>query len=161
MIIPPPQFDTPSLIKIEENKIEFSFNISSGVEDSRIITFFNDLETYFGFIFVGELEFSNFSQSRDNLSFNIDIGDLKSIYTIDFFDKKTNSNLKYNFSFFFPLVQYSRNEKTGMYIYKTVNNQYISNGSKISNLKVKARFTSLSGIRGKLTVKLKYYGLYI
>ena len=31
-------------------------------------------------------------------------------------------------------------EKTGMYIYKTVNNQYISNGSKISNLKVKARF---------------------
>lgn len=160
MIIPP-QFDTPSLIKIEENKTEFSFNISSGVEDSRIITFFNDLETYFGFIFVGELEFSNFSQSRDNLSFNIDIGDLKSIYTIDFFDKKTNSNLKYNFSFFFPLVQYSRDEKTGMYIYKTVNNQYISNGSKISNLKVKARFTSLSGIRGKLTVKLKYYGLYI
>ena len=161
MIIPPTQFDTHSLIKIEENKTEFSFNISSGVEDSRIITFFNDLETYFGFIFVGELEFSNFSQSRDNLSFNIDIGDLKSIYTIDFFDKKTNSNLKYNFSFFFPLVQYSRNEKTGMYIYKTVNNQYISNGSKISNLKVKARFTSLSGIRGKLTVKLKYYGLYI
>lgn len=160
MIIPP-QFDTPSLIKIEENKTEFSFNISSGVEDSRIITFFNDLETYFGFIFVGELEFSNFSQSRDNLSFNIDIGDLKSIYTIDFFDKKTNSNLKYNFSFFFPLVQYSRSEKTGMYIYKTVNNQYISNGSKIQNLKVKARFTSLSGIRGKLTVKLKYYGLYI
>lgn len=161
MIIPPPQFDTPSLIKIEENKTEFSFNINSGVEDSRIITFFNDLETYFGFIFVGELEFSNFSQSRDNLSFNIDIGDLKSIYTIDFFDKKTNSNLKYNFSFFFPLVQYSRDEKTGMYIYKTVNNQYISNDSKISNLKVKARFTSLSGIRGKLTVKLKYYGLYI
>ena len=161
MIIPPPQFDTPSLIKIEENKTEFSFNISSGVEDSRIITFFNDLETYFGFIFVGELEFSNFSQSRDNLSFNIDIGDLKSIYTIDFFDKKTNSNLKYNFSFFFPLVQYSRDEKTGMYIYKTVNNQYISNSSKISNLKVKARFTSLSGISGKLTVKLKYYGLYI
>lgn len=160
MIIPP-QFDTPSLIKIEENKTEFSFNISSGVEDSRIITFFNDLETYFGFIFVGELEFSNFSQSRGNLSFNIDIGDLKSIYTIDFFDKKTNSNLKYNFSFFFPLVQYSRDEKTGMYIYKTVNNQYISNGSKISNLKVKARFTSLSGISGKLTVKLKYYGLYI
>ncbi len=160
MIIPP-QFDTPSLIKIEENKTEFSFNISSGVEDSRIITFFNDLETYFGFIFVGELEFSNFSQSRDNLSFNIDIGDLKSIYTIDFFDKKTKSNLKYNFSFFFPLVQYSRDEKTGMYIYKTVNNQYISNGSKISNLKVKARFTSLSGISGKLTVKLKYYGLYI
>lgn len=160
MIIPP-QFDTPSLIKIEENKTEFSFNISSGVEDSRIITFFNDLETYFGFIFVGELEFSNFSQSRDNLSFNIDIGDLKSIYTIDFFGKKTNSNLKYNFSFFFPLVQYSRDEKTGMYIYKTVNNQYISNGSKISNLKVKARFTSLSGISGKLTVKLKYYGLYI
>ena len=131
------------------------------MEDSRIITFFNDLETYFGFIFVGELEFSNFSQSRDNLSFNIDIGDLKSIYTIDFFDKKTNSNLKYNFSFFFPLVQYSRSEKTGMYIYKTVNNQYISNSSKISNLKVKARFTSLSGIGGKLTVKLKYYGLYI
>lgn len=160
MIIPP-QFDTPSLIKIEENKTEFSFNISSGVEDSRIITFFNDLETYFGFIFVGELEFSNFSQSRDNLNFDIDIGDLKSIYTIDFFDKKTNSNLKYNFSFFFPLVQYSRDEKTGMYIYKTVNNQYISNGSKISNLKVKARFTSLSGISGKLTVKLKYYGLYI
>lgn len=61
MIIPPPQFDTPSLIKIEENKTEFSFNISSGVEDSRTITFFNDLETYFGFIFVGKLEFSNFS----------------------------------------------------------------------------------------------------
>lgn len=131
------------------------------MEVSRIIIFFNNLETYFGFIFVGELEFSNFSQSRDNLSFNIDIGDLKSIYTIDFFDKKTNSNLKYNFSFFFPLVQYSRDEKTGMYIYKTVNNQYISNGSRISNLKVKARFTSLSGIGGKLTVKLKYYGLYI
>lgn len=161
MIIPPPQFDTPSLIKIEERKTEFSFNISSGVEYSRIIIFFNNLETYFGFIFVGELEFSNFSQSGDNLSFNIDIGDLKSIYTIDFFDKKTNSNLKYNFSFFFPLVQYSRDEKTGMYIYKTVNNQYISNGSRTSNLKVKARFTSLSGIRGKLTVKLKYYGLYI
>ena len=161
MIIPPPQFDTPSLIKIEENKKEFSFNINSGVENTRIITFFNYLETYFGFIFVGELKFSNFSQSRDNLSFNIDIGDLKSIYTIDFFDKKTNSNLEYNFSFFFPLVQYSRDEKTGMYIYKTVNNQYISNGCKISNLKVKARFTSLSGISGKLTVKLKYYGLYI
>lgn len=153
--------DTPSLIKIEEGKTEFSTTISSGIENSRIITFFNDLETYFGFVFIGELEFSNFSQSRDNLSFNIDIGDLKSIYTIDFFDKKTNSNLKYNFSFFFPLVQYSRDEKTGMYIYKTVNNQYISNGSKISNLKVKARFTSLSGISGKLTVKLKYYGLYI
>lgn len=123
--------------------------------------FFDDLETYFGFIFVGELEFSNFRQSRDDLSFNIDIGDLKSIYTIDFFDKKTNSNLEYNFSFFFPLVQYSKSEKTGMYIYKTVNNQYISNGRKTSNLKVKTRFTSLSGIGGKLTVKLKYYGLYI
>lgn len=131
------------------------------MEHSKIIIFFNDLETYFGFIFVGELEFSNFSQSRDNLSFNIDIGDLKSIYTIDFFDKKISSNLKYNFSFFFPLVQYSRDEKTGTHIYKTVNNQYISNGRKISNLKVKVRFTSLSGISGKLTVKLKYYGLYI
>lgn len=64
------------------------------MEDSRIITFFNDLETYFGFIFVGELEFSNFSQSRDNLSFNIDIGDLKSIYTIDFFDKKNKFKSK-------------------------------------------------------------------
>lgn len=87
------------------------------MEDSRIITFFNDLETYFGFIFVGELEFSNFSQSRNNLAFNIDIGNLLSIYTINFFDKKTKANLKYNFSFFFPLVQYSRDEKTGMYIY--------------------------------------------
>lgn len=86
---------------------------------------------------------------------------MKSIYTIDFFDKKTNSNLKYNFSFFFPMVQCSRDEKTGMYIHKTVNNQYISNGSRTSNLKVKARFTSLSGISGQLTVKLKYYGLYI
>ena len=64
------------------------------MEDSRIITFFNDLETYFGFIFVGKLEFSNFSQSRNNLSFNIDIGDLKSIYTIDFFDKKTIVEMK-------------------------------------------------------------------
>lgn len=64
------------------------------MEDSRIINFFNDLETYFGFIFVGELEFSNFSQSRDNLSFNIDIGDLKSIYTIDFFDKKNKFKSK-------------------------------------------------------------------
>lgn len=161
MIIPPPQFGTPSLIKIEENKKEFSFNISSGVEYSRIITFFNDLGTYFGFIFVGNLEFSNFSQSKDNLSFNIDIGDLKNIYTIDFFDKKISSNLKYNFSFFFPLVQYSEDEKTGMYIYKTVNNQYISNGRRTLNLKVKTRFTNLSGIGGKLTVKLKYYGLYI
>lgn len=131
------------------------------MEDSRIITFFNDLETYFGFIFVGELEFSNFSQSRNNLAFNIDIGNLLSIYTINFFDKKTKANLKYNFSFFFPLVQYSRDEKTGMYIYKTVNNQYIYNGIKASNLKVRARFTDLSGISGKLTVKLKYYGLYI
>lgn len=161
MIIPPPQFDTPSLIKIEEGKTEFSTIISSGIEDSRIITFFNDLETYFGFIFVGELEFSNFSQSRNNLAFNIDIGNLLSIYTINFFDKKTKANLKYNFSFFFPLVQYSRDEKTGMYIYKTVNNQYIYNGIKTSNLKVLARFTNLSGISGKLTVKLKYYGLYI
>lgn len=160
MIIPP-QFDTPSLIKIEENKTEFSFNISSGVEDSRIITFFNDLETYFGFIFVGELEFSNFSQSRDDLAFNIDIGNLLSIYTINFFDKKTKANLKYNFSFFIPLVEYNYDEKTGNYAYKTINGKYISNGSKTSNLKVKARFTSLSGISGKLTVKLKYYGLYI
>lgn len=112
-------------------------------------------------MFVGEIEFNNFNQSRDNLSFNIDIGNLKSIFTINFFDKKTNSNLKYNFSLFFPLVQYSRDEKTGMDIYKTVNNQYIYNGIKTSNLKVKARFTNLSGISGKLTVKLKYYGLYI
>lgn len=136
--------DTPSLIKIEEGKTEFSTTISSGIENSRIITFFNDLETYFGFVFIGEVEFSNFSQSRDNLTFNIDIGDLLSIYTINFFDKKTKANLKYNFSFFIPL-----------------NEKYISNGSKTSNLKVKARFTSLSGISGKLTVKLKYYGLYI
>lgn len=112
-------------------------------------------------MFVGEIEFNNFNLSRDDLSFNIDIGNLKSIYTINFFDKKTNSNLKYNFSFFFPLVQYSRNEKTGMYIYKTVNNQYIYNGTKTSNLKVLARFTNLSGISGKITIKLKYYGLYI
>lgn len=96
MIIPP-QFDTPSLIKIEENKTEFSFNIGSGVEDSRIITFFNDLETYFGFIFVGELEFSNFSQSRNDLAFNIDIGNLLSIYTINFFDKKNKSKSKIQF----------------------------------------------------------------
>jgi hypothetical protein len=109
MIIPP-QFDTPSLIKIEENKTEFSFNISSGIENSRIITFFNDLETYFGFVFIGEVEFSNFSQSRDNLTFNIDIGDLLSIYTINFFDKKTKANLKYNFSFFIPLVEYLKNQ---------------------------------------------------
>lgn len=161
MIIPPPQFDTPSLIKIEEGKKEFSFNISSGVEDSRIITFFNNLETYFGFIFVGELEFSNFSQSSDNLTFNIDIGDLLSIYTINFFDKKTRANLKYKFSFFIPLVEYNYNEKTGIYAYKTINGQYILNGRKTSNLKVKTRFTKLSGISGKLTVKLKYYGLYI
>ena len=67
--------DTPSLIKIEEGKTEFSTTISSGIENSRIITFFNDLETYFGFVFIGEVEFSNFSQSRDNLTFNIDIGD--------------------------------------------------------------------------------------
>ena len=153
--------DTPSLIKIEEGKTEFSTTIGSGIENSRIITFFNDLETYFGFLFVGEIEFNNFNQSRDNLSFNIDIGDLKSIYTINFFDKKTNSNLKYNFSFFIPLVEYNYGEKTGIYAYKTINGQYILNGSKTSNLKVKARFTSLSGISGKLTVKLKYYGLYI
>ena len=88
MIIPPPYLDTPSLIKIEEGKTEFNTTISSGIENSRIITFFNDLETYFGFLFVGEIEFNNFNQSRDNLSFNIDIGDLKSIYTINFFDKK-------------------------------------------------------------------------
>lgn len=112
-------------------------------------------------MFVGEIEFNNFNQSRNNLSFNIDIGDLKSIYTIDFFDKKTNSNLKYNFSFFFPLVQYSRDEETRMHIYKTVNNWYIYNGIKTSNLKVLARFTNLSGISGKITIKLKYYGLYI
>lgn len=131
------------------------------MENSRIITFFNDLETYFGFIFVGELEFSNFSQSRDNLSFNIDICNLLSIYTINFFDKKTKANLKYNFSFFIPLVEYSYDEKISNYVYKTTNGQYILNGSKTSNLKVKVRFTDLSGISGKLTVKLKYYGLYI
>ena len=153
--------DTPSLIKIEEGKTEFSITISSGIENSRIITFFNDLETYFGFVFIGEVEFSNFSQLRENLTFNIDIGDLLSIYTIAFFDKKTNANLKYNFSFFFPLVQYSRDEKTRMYICKTVNNWYIYNGIKTSNLKVLARFTNLSGISGKITIKLKYYGLYI
>lgn len=153
--------DTPSLIKIEEGKKEFRTTISFGIEDSRVITFFNDLETYFGFVFIGEVEFSNFSQPRDNLTFNIDIGDLLSIYTINFFDKKTKANLKYNFSFFIPLVEYSRDEKTGMYIYKTVNNQYIHNGTKTSNLNVKARSTRLSGISGELTVKLKYYGLYI
>lgn len=153
--------DTPSLIKIEEGKTEFSTTIISGIEDSRIITFFNDLETYFGFVFIGEVEFSNFSQPRDNLAFNIDIGGLLSIYTINFFDKKTKANLKYNFSFFIPLVEYNYDEKTGIYAYKTINGQYILNGSKTSNLKVKARFTDLSGIRGKLTVKLKYYGLYI
>lgn len=131
------------------------------MENSRVITFFNDLETYFGFIFVGELEFSNFSQSRDNLAFNIDIGNLLSIYTINFFDKKTNANLKYNFSFFIPLVEYNYDEKIGNYAYKTTNGQYILNGGKTSNLRVKARFTSLSGISGKLTVKIKYYGLYI
>ena len=86
--------DTPSLIKIEEGKTAFSTAISSGIENSRIITFFNDLETYFGFVFIGEVEFSNFSQSRDNLSFNIDIGDLKSIYTINFFDKKNKFKSK-------------------------------------------------------------------
>lgn len=86
--------DTPSLIKIEEGKTEFSITISSGIENSRIITFFNDLETYFGFLFVGEIEFNNFNQSRDNLSFNIDIGDLKSIYTINFFDKKNKFKSK-------------------------------------------------------------------
>lgn len=161
MIIPPPYLDTPSLIKIEEGKTEFSTTISSGTENSRIITFFNDLETYFGFVFIGEVEFSIFSQSRDNLTFNIDIGDLSSIYTINFFDKKTKANLKYNFSFFIPLVEYNYDEKTGIYAYKTINGQYILNGSKTSNLKVKARFTNLSGISGKLTVKLKYYGLYI
>lgn len=75
--------------------------------------------------------------------------------------KKTKANLKYNFSFFIPLVEYNYDEKTGNYVYKTINEKYISNGSKTSNLKVKARFTSLSGISGKLTVKLKYYGLYI
>lgn len=153
--------DIPSLIKIEGNKTEFSTTISSGVENSRIITFFNDLETYFGFIFVGELEFSNFNQSRDNLAFNIDIGDLLSIYTINFFDKKTNANLKYNFSFFIPLVEYNYDEKIGNYAYKTTNGQYILNGSRTSNLRVRARFTNLSGISGKLTIKLKYYGLYI
>ena len=153
--------DTPSLIKIEEGKTEFSTTIRSGIENSRIITFFNDLETYFGFVFIGEVEFSNFSQSRDNLTFNIDIGDLLSIYTINFFDKKTKANLKYNFSFFIPLVEYNYDEKTGIYAYKTINGQYILNGSKTSNLKVKARFTKLSDISGKLTVKLKYYGLYI
>lgn len=93
----PPQFNVKSddsLIKIEEGKTEFSFTISSGVEDSKIITFFNDLENYFGFLFVGEIEFNNFNLSRDNLSFNIDIGDLKSIYTIDFFDKKNKFKSK-------------------------------------------------------------------
>lgn len=116
----PPPFNVKSddsLIKIEGKKTEFSFTIYSGVEESRIITFFNNLENYFGFLFVGEIEFNNFNQLRDNLSFNIDIGDLKSIYTINFFDKKTNSNLKYNFSFFFPLVQYSKDEKTEAHIY--------------------------------------------
>lgn len=161
MIIPPPYLDTPSLIKIEEGKTEFSTTISSGIENSRIITFFNDLETYFGFVFIGEVEFSNFSQSRENLTFNIDIGDLLSIYTINFFDKKTKANLKYNFSFFIPLVEYNYDERTGIYVYKTINGKYILNGSKTSNLKVKARFTKLSDISGKLTVKLKYYGLYI
>ena len=161
MIIPPPYLDTPSLIKIEEGKTEFSTTISSGIENSRIITFFNDLETYFGFVFIGEVEFSNFSQLRENLTFNIDIGDLLSIYTINFFDKKTKANLKYNFSFFIPLVEYNYDERTGIYVYKTINGKYILNGSKTSNLKVKARFTELSGISGKLTVKLKYYGLYI
>lgn len=161
MIIPPPYLDTPSLIKIEEGKTEFSTTISSGIENSRIITFFNDLETYFGFVFIGEVEFSNFSQSRENLTFNIDIGDLLSIYTINFFDKKTEANLKYNFSFFIPLVEYNYDERTGISVYKTINGKYILNGSKTSNLKVKARFTKLSGISGKLTVKLKYYGLYI
>lgn len=161
MIIPPPYLDTPSLIKIEEGKTEFSTTISSGIENSRIITFFNDLETYFGFVFIGEVEFSNFSQLRENLTFNIDIGDLLSIYTINFFDKKTKANLKYNFSFFIPLVEYNYDERTGIYVYKTINGKYILNGSKTSNLKVKARFTKLSGISGKLTVKLKYYGLYI
>lgn len=131
------------------------------MENSRIITFFNNLGTYFGFIFVGELEFSNFSQPRENLAFDIDIGNLLSIYTINFFDKKTNANLKYNFSFFIPLVEYNYNEKTGIYAYKTTNGQYILNGSGTSNLRVKARFTRLSGISGKLTIKLKYYGLYI
>lgn len=131
------------------------------MENSRIITFFNNLETYFGFIFVGELEFSNFSQSRNNLAFNIDIGDLLSIYIINFFDKKTNAKLKYNFSFFIPLVEYNYDEKAGEYAYKTTNGRYILKGSKTSNLKVKARFTNLSGISGKLTIKLKYYGLYI
>lgn len=131
------------------------------MENSRIITFFNNLETYFGFIFVGELEFSNFSQSREDLAFDIDIGNLLSIYTINFFDKKTKANLKYNFSFFIPLVEYNYNEKTGIYAYKTTNGQYILDGSGTSNLRVKARFTKLSGISGKLTIKLKYYGLYI
>ena len=98
---------------------------------------------------------------RENLAFNIDIGDLLSIYTINFFDKKTNANLKYNFSYFIPLVEYAYDEKTGNYVYKTINGKYILNGIKTSNLKVKARFTSLSDISGKLTVKLKYYGLYI
>lgn len=161
MIIPPPYLDTPSLIKIEEGKTEFSTTISSGIENSRIITFFNDLETYFGFVFIGEVEFSNFSQLRENLAFSIDIGDLLSIYTINFFDKKTKANLKYNFSFFIPLVEYNYDERTGIYVYKTINGKYILNGSETSNLKVKARFTKLSGISGKLTVKLKYYGLYI
>lgn len=160
MIIPP-YLDTPSLIKIEEGKTEFSTTISSGIENSRIITFFNDLETYFGFVFIGEVEFSNFSQLRENLTFNIDIGDLLSIYTINFFDKKTKANLKYNFSFFIPLVEYNYDERTGNYVYKTINGKYILNGSKTSNLKVQARFTKLSDISGKLTVKLKYYGLYI
>ena len=89
--------DTPSLIKIEEGKTEFSTTISSGIENSRIITFFNDLETYFGFVFIGEVEFSNFSQLRENLAFNIDIGDLLSIYTINFFDKKNKSKSKIQF----------------------------------------------------------------
>lgn len=78
-----------------------------------------------------------------------------------FFDKKTKANLKYNFSFFIPLVKYNYDEKIGNYAYITTDGQYILNGSKTSNLKVKARFTNLSGISGKLIIKLKYYGLYI
>ena len=55
------------------------------------------------------------------------------------------------------MIGYNYDEKTGNYVYKTINEKYISNGSKTSNLKVKARFTSLSGISGKITIKLKYF----
>ena len=136
--------DTPSLIKIEEGKTEFSTTISSGIENSRIITFFNDLETYFGFVFIGEVEFSNFSQSRDNLTFNIDIGDLLSIYTINFFDKKTKANLKYNFSFFIPLVEYNYDEK----------NIEIVNGNGDLNISPVTDYIEIEKPRPKITEEI-------